>query len=129
MIDHESTIYADISNVLRKTFKGIRIIGTEFDDTPPSFPAVSIIQSDNTINDRYSTLASLENATREAYKFEIVSNLKQGKEQQCKTIAEEIDEIMVEKYAYLRTFNQPVPAADTSLARRVLRYVNNVSTQ
>lgn len=127
MIDHESIIYTEVSSALRREFSGIRIIGTDFIDNPPSFPAVSIIQSDNTINERYSTLSNVENVSRESYKFEIVSNLKRGKEQQCKDIANLIDEIMVERFSYLRTFNQPVPAVDSTIARRVLRYVQNVS--
>ena len=128
MIDHEDAIFDEVATLLRANFEGIHIIGREITDTPPSFPAVSIIQSDNTINGKYSTFESKENVAIESYKFEIVSNLEKGeKEAQCKAIAGMINSIMVDTHAYTRTFNQPVPSADTSLARRVLRYTQNIS--
>ena len=60
MIDVESLIFSQVAEALRVAFPGIFVSG-EYVDTPAKFPAVTIVESDNTIVQRMRT-ANIENA-------------------------------------------------------------------
>ena len=128
MIDHENEIFEKVSTALRENFPDIYVIGREISDTPPSFPAVSITQSANEVNSKYSTFRQIEHAANEVYKFEIASNLEVGREKQCKEILQVIDSVMSEMFYYTRRKPQSVPAIDPTVARLIARYENNSST-
>lgn len=123
MIDYEDIVYDEVSSMLRAEFEGIFIIGVELTDAPPQFPAVSIIQANSKVNDRYSTFDYVENVASEEYRFDIYSNLEDQKDakQQTKDILAVIDGVMSDLF-YIRSFCQPVPNADTKFTRRVARY-------
>ena len=70
MIDKESEIFAAVAKALRAKFEGIYVIGAEMTSTPPKFPAVSFVQTNNAIRNEYSTFNSLENVVNEDYKAE-----------------------------------------------------------
>lgn len=127
MIDKESEVYEAVSSGLRKKYKSIYIIGTELTTTPPRFPAVSFIQTNNSIVGTYSTFSGLENVVKEDYKAEVYSNLEKGKEQQTKEIAMAISDILT-GLGYERTFCEPIANADATVSRRVLRFVKNTVT-
>ena len=127
MIDKESEVYEAVSSGLRKKYKSIYIIGTELATTPPRFPAVSFIQTNNSIVGTYSTFSGLENVVKEDYKAEVYSNLEKGKEQQTKEIAMAISDILT-GLGYERTFCEPIANADATVSRRVLRFVKNTVT-
>lgn len=126
MIDKEQLIYDEVSKALRKAFSGIFITGVEIVNAPPHFPAVSIVQKTSGVNERYSTFESVQNVAREEYEFNVYSNLIKEKEakQQTKDIVAVIDGVMSNLY-YIRSFNQPIPSADTKNTRRVVRYKND----
>lgn len=130
MIDTEEQIYNAVSEALRAKFEIIFITGVELVDTPPKFPAVSIMKSSSETNSRYSTFSKVDNVAKEQYKFEICSNLENQKEakQQTKDIIAVIDGVMSDKF-YIRTFDQPIPNADSKITRRVARYKNDNVTQ
>ena len=130
MIDTEEQIYNAVSEALRAKFEIIFITGVELVDTPPKFPAVSITKSNSETNSRYSTFEKVDNVAIEQYKFEVCSNLESQKEakQQTKDIIAIIDGVMSEKF-YIRTFDQPIPNADSKITRRVARYKNDNVTQ
>mgnify|MGYP001192941776 CR=1 FL=1 len=46
MIDVESLIFSQVAEALRVAFPGIFVSG-EYVDTPAKFPAVTIVESDN----------------------------------------------------------------------------------
>lgn len=126
MIDYEDVIYDAVSTALRRAFDGIFITGVEITDTPPQFPAVSIIQLNSTVNARYSTFEKVDNVAAEEYKFDIYSNLESQKDakQQTKDILAAIDGVMSE-FFYIRSFCQPIPGVDPKNTRRVARYKNS----
>lgn len=123
MIDNEDLVYAEVSKALRAEFPGIFVIGVELVDTPPHFPAVSIVLKQSEVNQRYSTLDKVDNVASEQYEFGAFSNLEDSKaaKEQTKAIVAVIDRVMSGLF-YLRTFCQPIPNADAKIARRVARY-------
>ena len=126
MIDQEDEIYDAVSSALRSAFDGIFITGVEITDTPPRFPAVSIIQLNSTVSERYSTFEKVDNVAAEEYKFDVYSNLESQKDakQQTKDIVAVIDGVMSDRF-YIRSFCQPIPGVDSKNTRRVARYKNN----
>ena len=124
MIDKEKEVFEYVASGLRNKYKSIYIIGAEISDTPPKFPAVSIVQTNNATKTQYSTFDSLENVVGEDYKAEVYSNLSKGKEAQTKEITNTISDLMGE-CGYERTFCEIVPNADSTINRRMSRYRKN----
>lgn len=124
MIDNEVEIFNAVSSVLRRKFKGIYVIGAEMSSTPPKFPAVSLVQTNNTVRAEFSTFDILENVVSEDYKAEVFSNLETGKEAQTKEITAVISDVM-SSLGYERTFCESVPNTDSTTNRRMSRYRKN----
>ena len=124
MIDKETEIFNAVARALREKFKGIYVIGTEISPTPSKFPAVSIVQTNNSIRAEHSTFNSLENVVSEEYKVEAYSNLEKGKETQTKEIISAISDVMSD-FGYQRTFCEPIPNADATINRRMGRFQKN----
>lgn len=124
MIDKEPEIFTVIAEKLRYEFPGIYVVGTELTTTPPKFPSVSLVQTNNSNKSEYSTFNSLENVVREDYKAEVFSNLEKGKEAQTKEITKVISDVMCE-LEYERTFCETIPNNDATICRRMSRYAKN----
>ena len=124
MIDKETEVFNAVASALRAKFKGIYIIGTELSDTPPKFPAVSFVQTNNAVRTEFSTFYSQENVVTEDYKAEVCSNLEKGKEVQTKEITKVISDVLRD-LGYERTFCEIVPNIDTTVNRRISRYRKN----
>lgn len=124
MIDKETEIFETVATALRGKIKGVYVIGTEMSPTPPKFPAVSFVQTNNAIKTDYATFDSLENVVTEDYKAEVFSNLEKGKEAQTKEITAVISNVM-STLGYERTFCEIVPNADATINRRMSRYRKN----
>ena len=124
MIDKETEIFKAVASALRKKFKGIYVIGAEMSPTPPKFPAVSFVQTNNIIKTEFTTFDSLENVVTEDYKAEVFSNLEKGKEAQTKEITSIISGVMSD-FGYARTFCEVVPNNDSTINRRMSRYRKN----
>jgi hypothetical protein len=124
LIDKENEIFNAVAKALRLKFKSIYVIGAEMSPTPPKFPAVSFVQTNNTIKTEHSTFNSLENVVTEDYKAEVYSNLEKGKETQTKEITNIISDVM-SGLGYERTFCEVVPNTDATINRRMSRYRKN----
>ena len=124
MIDKETEVFEYVASGLRRKYKSIYIIGAEISDTPPKFPAVSIVQTNNSTKTQYSTFYSLENVVGEDYKAEVYSNLETGKEAQTKEITSVISDVLSD-LGYVRTFCEIVPNTDSTISRRMSRYRKN----
>ena len=124
MIDKETEIFKAVAKRLREKFPGIYVVGTELVSAPPQFPAVSLVQTNNAIQEQYSTFESLENVVKEDYKAEVFSNLITGKEAQTKEITAVISDVMCD-LGYERTFCEIVPNFDSTINRRMSRYRKN----
>lgn len=124
MINKETEIFNTVAARLREKYPQIYVVGTELTSTPPRFPAVSIVQTNNAIRAEHSTFDSLENVVREDYKAEVYSNLETGKETQTKEITSDISDIFLE-LGYERTFCEPIMNSDPTISRRISRYIKN----
>lgn len=124
MIDHEAELFNIVARKLREKYgaNNIYVIGEEVINEPPRYPSISIVQSDNIINDKYSTFKEQENVAIETYKVEVVSK----DSEQSKEIVDLINEVFKE-HNYLRTYNQPVFSVNTSNYRRIARFINKNS--
>ena len=124
MIDYESVVFSAVAGKLREKYKDIYVVGTELTSTPPRFPAVSLVQTNNAVNTEYATFRSLENVAREDYKAEVFSNKEKGKETETKEITRVISDIMRDR-GFERTFCEPISNGDATISRRVSRYSKN----
>lgn len=120
MIDAENIIFSRIANMLRTAYPGI-FVRSEFTDIPARFPAVTIIESDNSVLTRQSTL-NIENAASLMYEVNVYSNLSTGKKQQAKAIMALIDNEFA-AMNFVRTMCNPVSnLQDATIYRMVARY-------
>ena len=124
MIDKENEIFKAVARALREKIKSIYVIGAEMSPTPPKFPAVSFVQTNNSTKTEYSTFETLENVVTEDYKAEVFSNLEKGKEAQTKELTSIISNVMSD-FGYVRTFCEIVPNSDSTINRRMSRYRKN----
>ena len=125
MIDKEKEVFTAVATSLREKHPEIYVVGTELTSTPPRFPAVSIVQTNNAIRTEHSTFDSLENVVGEDYKAEVFSNLEKGKETETKVITGDISDIFRE-LGYERTFCENIANGDPTISRRVSRYRKNI---
>lgn len=123
MIDKENEMFKAVANALHDKFD-IYVIGAEMSPTPPKFPAVSFVQTNNAVKTEHATFSSLENVVGEDYKAEVFSNLEIGKEAQTKEITAVISDVMRDR-GYERTFCEMVPNADSTISRRMSRFRKN----
>jgi hypothetical protein len=124
VIDKEKEVFTAVATRLREKHPQIYVVGTELTSTPPRFPAVSIVQTNNAIKTEHSTFDSLENVVREDYKAEVFSNLEKGKETETKEITNDISDVFCE-LGYERTFCEPIANGDPTISRRISRYRKN----
>ncbi len=123
MIDKENEIFKAVSEALHNKYD-VYVVGAEITSTPPKFPAVSFVQTNNMVKTEHSTFDSLENVVQEDYKAEVYSNLETGKEAQTKEITAVISDVMCD-LGYERTFCEIVPNTDSTINRRMSRYRKN----
>lgn len=124
MIDKEKEVFSAVASALRTKHKSIYVVGTELSASPPRFPAVSFVQTNSAVKTEHATFDNLENVVTEDYKAEVFSNLETGKESEVKAITSDISDVM-RSFGYARTFCEPIPNGDPTIARRVSRYTKN----
>lgn len=121
MIDIENELFTLIATALRAAYDGIYVSG-EYVSQPPTFPAVSIVEMDNTAYRRTQDSGSLENHAEVMYQVDVYSNLNRGKKVQAKAIAAMID-VLFSVNGFTRTFMNPVQnMIDPTIYRITARY-------
>ena len=106
MISIEEELFTLIATALRSAYDGIFVSG-EYVSQPPQFPAVSIVEMDNTVLRSTQDTGSLENHAEVIYQVDVYSNLNRGKKAQAKAIAMMID-VLMSVNGFTRTFLNPV---------------------
>lgn len=107
MIDIEKELFTAIATELRTEFPGIYVAG-EYVAQPPSFPAVFVIEEDNSVNRRGRSGDNIENFADVMYQVDVFSNKNAGKKAEVKEIMAVVDSVFA-RYNFTRTFLNPVP--------------------
>jgi hypothetical protein len=127
MIDIESQVFDRVAKRVREQFPDIFMVG-EYVSSPPSFPAASLVEMDNSIRETTIDSGSNENHANVMYEVNVYSNKTAGKKSECREILALIDEEMT-AMGFVRSTLTPVPNEyDSTIYRMVGRYRAAVST-
>ena len=126
MIDIENELFTEIATAVRAEFPGAYVVG-EYVNAPSKFPAVYIVEQDNTVNRATRDTGGIENFADVMYQVDIFSNKNKGKKAECKRIVAFIDG-MFAGIGFTRTFLNPVPNIDDGTIYRMTgRWIATVS--
>jgi len=121
VIDIESEVFNIVSKATRAKYPKIYMTG-EYVKSPPSFPCVSLIETDNQIYRNTRDSGTIENHAQVLYEVNVYSNKTSGKKAECKAIIAFIDTQM-EALGFTRTLMNPVPnEQDATIYRMIARY-------
>ena len=128
MIDIEAAVFNRVATRVREVFPGIFMTG-EYVKSPPSFPAASLMEMDNSTRIETIDSGSNENHANVMYEVNVYSNKTVGKKTECKAIIALIDEEML-AMGFSRSTLTPVPNEnDSTIYRMVGRYRAAVSSK
>lgn len=127
MIDLETEVFGTVATALRAEFTGIFVSG-EAVAAPSSFPAVTLVEQDNSTYQRSLDSSGSEKHAVVMYEANAYSNLGSGKKKQTRAIMAIIDDEM-QDMGFVRIGSSPaeVPNADKTIYRMVARYRATVS--
>jgi hypothetical protein len=127
MIDAENEILSTVATALRTAFPGIYVT-SEHAATPPQFPAVMLVEMDNSVYVGSLDGSGAENHAVIMYQADVYSDLASGRKAQCKDIMSALDTEM-QKLGFIRTGSGPlvIQGGDGSLYRMVARYRATIS--
>ena len=117
MINVENEIFNIVAKAVRSAYPDIYING-EYVKSPPTFPAVSIVEMDNSAYSRTQTSDSVENHADLLYEVNVYSNKQSGKKSECKAIAALIDNELA-ALNFSRIMLQPIPNMDDATIYRM----------
>ena len=127
MIDIENQVFNRIATRISEQFPDIFMTG-EYVNSPSSFPAVSLVEMDNSILEYTADSGSNENHANVMYEVNVYSNKTTGKKTECKSIIALIDTEMT-AMGFVRSTLTPVPNEyDSTIYRMVARYRAVVSS-
>ena len=126
MIDCEAKVFQACSDAFRAAYPN-GYIAPEYVSQPPKFPAVSVVEMDNNVDERAMDNGNIENAVNVMYQVDVYSNLNKGKKAQAKAIVALIDEVLA-KYRFVRTFCNPIQNMnDATIYRMTARYRRRIT--
>jgi hypothetical protein len=127
VIDCENEVFSTVATALRSEFSGIFVSG-EYVFAPSSFPAVTLIEEDNSTYTRSLDSSGKENHAQIMYSANVYSNKSSGKKSECKSIMAIIDDEM-QDMGFVRVGSGPMaaPNANASIYRMVARYRATIS--
>ena len=126
MINIENEVFNRVTERVLEVFPDIFMVG-EYVKSPPSFPAVSLVEMDNST--RVDTIDSGSNEIHASvmYEVNVYSNKTVGKKSECREILALIDEEMI-AMGFSRVTMTPVPNEyDSTIYRMVARYRATIS--
>lgn len=128
MIDIETAVFSKVASVLRETYEGI-FVGGEYTDMPARFPAVTIVENDNSVLQSMTTYAPfIENAASVSYEVNVYTNTIGYKKSEAKGIMQTIDREFA-NMGFTRTMCNPISnLQDATIYRMVARYQGVVDT-
>lgn len=121
MINIETELFNDVAREVREYYPNIYMTG-EYVKSPPSFPAASLVEMDNTVYENSQTSSENENHATLMYEVNVYSNKTKGKKTECKEIISLIDAEMT-SLGFSRIMLQPIPNMDdATIYRMTARY-------
>ena len=121
MIELENFLFTEIATALRSAYSGIFVTG-EYVPSPASFPAVSIVEMDNSTYRPAWSNSYAEGYALVMYEVNVYSNLTKGKKAEAKAIMATIDGL-IQPYGFERIFCQPIQNMnDATIYRITARY-------
>ena len=121
MINIETELFSGVSSKVRDIYPNIYMTG-EYVKSPSSFPAVSLVEMDNTVYTSTQTSSENENHVTVMYEVNVYSNKTKGKKSECKDIISLIDKEMT-SLGFSRVMLQPIPNMDdATIYRMTARY-------
>ena len=128
MINIENIVFDRVVARVRERFPDIFMTG-EYVNSPPSFPAASLVEMDNSTHIETIDSGSNENHVNVMYEANVYSNKTYGKKTECREILALIDEEML-MMGFARVTLTPVPNEnDSTIYRMVARYSAVVSSK
>lgn len=117
--DHETTLMDEVIVALRNVYgDDIFITDSENNTNIPKFPCCCFYKNNDYVANNYRTVSTLEVAVTETYTATIYADTSD----ECKAIANIIDEEIMQGRYYQRIYNQPLFNIDTTLSRRTVRW-------
>ena len=128
MLDHEGEIFQVCADAFRAQYpNGYNT--PEYVPKPPKFPAVSVVEMDNNVDERAIDNGSIENAVNVMYQVDVYSSLNTGKKAQAKAIIALLDRVLSD-HRFVRTFCNPVQNFnDATIYRMTARYRRRITDQ
>ena len=126
MIDCEAKVFQACADAFRATYPN-GYITPEYVSQPPKFPAASVVEMDNNVDERATDNGNIENAVNVMYQVDVYSNKNTGKKAQAKEIIALIDGVLAQ-YRFVRTYCNPVQNfADATIYRMTARYRRRIT--
>ena len=119
MIDVENYIYTQIRNAVKTAFPSASTSST-YNDTPDSFPHVSIEETDSYVPTETISTSDREFAANITYTVNIYTNTEHAKSD-AKDLAKTINDAF-SALGFSRTMKQEMPNIDRTIYRLILRF-------
>ncbi len=114
-------MFSPTAKALREKYSSI-VVSSEYTDAPAKFPAVTIIEADNSVLTRMSTKGSVENAAKILIEVNVFSNKTAGAKLEARDIMESVDN-EISQMGFVRTMMKPTAnLADATIYRITARY-------
>ena len=121
MINIEFDVFDRIADYLREKYPGIFVTG-DISFSPAKFPAVSVVEINNSVVRGARSSSGIENAALIAYEANVYSDKIGYNKMEAKEIASDVDSIFSD-IGFTRTFCNPVQnLEDKNVYRIVARY-------
>lgn len=117
MIDIENELFTEIATAIRTEFPGAYVVG-EYVNAPSKFPAVYIVEMDNSVYRAGRDTSGIENFADVMYQVDVFSNKNKGKKAECKSIMAFIDDMFAQR-GFTRSYLNPVPNIDDGTIYRM----------
>ena len=121
MIDIESQVFTKVATAVRASYPTAYVTG-EYNRTPPAFPAVFLIEADNTPLRRSQSSDEMENHSVVMYELDVFSDKATGRKSEARAIVKLVDNVML-TLGFNRSFLNALPNQyDATIYRMTARY-------
>ena len=125
MIDVEEDVFDEVARAVLDAYPEAYVSG-EYVEVPASFPAVTIIEAVNQVDETRQDSSDDENGAVLSFAVNVYSNSMSNAKRECRAIMGIVDDKM-RSLNMRRTFSRPVNnAADPSIYRLVARFTGMV---